>query len=451
MHEANDSIAALGRAYRNGHRAPVEVVRGCFERIAAVEPALNAWITRDAEAALATAEQLGRELEAGCDRGPLHGVPVAIKDLMDVRGQPTTFGSSISPEALAGRDATLVGRLRAAGAVLMGKTNCLEYGYGIAHPAVGQTFNPWNTSQTAGGSSGGSAAAVAAGQVWGATGTDSGGSIRIPAAYCGVVGLKPTYGLVPLGGVQPLSWSLDHAGPIARTCADAACLLSLMATRDVRPIPRDLEGLRLAVIREHAEDTDLQEDVGHAFEEALSVLSSRGAVIRRVSVPDLAHADDALTHVMAPEASVVHAERLAARAEDFAEQTRVQLETGFALPATAHVRAQRYRRHIGRQLRELLEEADALVSPTVPWTAPTENPPLDDPVGAAEMRYIAPYNLTGLPALTLPCGLGENGMPVGFQLAAPPDFDGELLAIGAALETIFPPLRPTACEGSAAR
>ena len=442
MAEIGESIAGLAELYRAGRAQPQEVVTACLRAIEVAEAELNAWTSVDGDGASRAAGQGALELRAGHDRGPLHGVPVGIKDLMDVRGQVTTFGSRIHSRQPAGSDARLVARLRAAGAVILGKTNCLEYGYGVAHPDVRQTMNPWNPAQTAGGSSGGSAAAVADGQVWGATGSDTGGSVRIPAAYCGIVGLKPTYGVVPLEGVQPLCWSLDHAGPLARSCADAALLLGAMAGRSVECRPRPVRGLRLGVIAEHADDPDVQAPVGAAFEAALAALSAEGAEIRRVRFPDLAWIDDALMILIAPEASVIHAGRLAERPGDFAEHTRIQLETGFAVPATAHVRVQRYRRHLGEQLRRALADCDALVSPTVPWTAPPENPPLDDPAGAAEMRFIAPFNLTGLPALSLPCGPAGNGLPVGLHLAAGPGADAELLSIGAGIETVFPPRRP---------
>ncbi len=437
MPEQPATIADLQHAYRDGRTDPLAVTEAALERTRKHEPALNAWILIDDARAREDAERLARDLADGNGHGALHGVPVAIKDLMQVQGWPTTFGSPLHDAEPATADAALVARLRAAGAIFPGKTNCLEFGYGIAHPDFGQTLNPWNQQRTAGGSSGGSAAAVAAGQVWGATGTDSGGSIRIPAAYCGITGLKPTAGLVPLDGVQPLSWSLDHAGPLTRGCADAAVMLEVMSGRPCRPPAADVTGLRLAVIREHAEDADLTPEVARVFERALERLAAAGATIERVSIPDLRHADDALMNVIAPEASAIHAERLANEPEGFAPETRVQLETGFALPAVAHVRAQRYRRHLGRRLRVALADADVLVSPTVPWTAGAQNPPLDDPAGAAEMRYIGPYNLTGLPALTLPCGLADDGLPVGLQLAAGPHDDERLLGIGAALESLF--------------
>ena len=219
------SIAALGRDYRRGALSPTAVVEACLQRIDRDDGQLNAIVSTLAESARTDAARAEEELAAGRDRGPLHGIPVGIKDLVNIAGTVTGFGSDPVFAAPATRDAAMVAHLREAGAVLIAKTNLLEFAYGAVNPRVGQTNNPWDTGRTAGGSSGGSAASVAAGLCYAAVGTDTGGSIRIPAAYCGAVGLKPTYGLVPLAGVSMLSWSLDHAGPIARSCADAAALL----------------------------------------------------------------------------------------------------------------------------------------------------------------------------------------------------------------------------------
>ena len=228
------SIAAIGARYRDGSLSPVEVTGLCLERIAAHDPELNAFLSvLNREPALEQAATAEAELRSGRDRGPLHGVPVAIKDLMAMAGVPTKFGSDPIFQEVPERDAAIVRHLRAAGAVIVGKTNLLEFAYGAVNPRVGQTNNPWNLERTSGGSSGGSAAAVAAGLCYAAVGTDTAGSIRIPAAYCGVAGLKPTYGLVDLDGVSLLSWSLDHAGPIARSCADAAAMLAGLTGQSV--------------------------------------------------------------------------------------------------------------------------------------------------------------------------------------------------------------------------
>ena len=235
MDTAYLGVTDLGAGYRSGRFTPVDVVEQALERLLRLEPALNAFANPMADVVRAQALQATIDLAAGRDLGPLHGIPVAIKDLIEVAGMPTGYGSQVHAPRMADHDALLVARLRAAGAVIFGKTNLLEYAYGIAHPAVGQTNNPHDPSRTAGGSSGGSAAAVAAGIVPLAIGTDTGGSIRIPAAYCGIVGLKPSYGLVPLNGVFPLSCSLDHAGPLARNVEDVALALACLAGC---PVPR---------------------------------------------------------------------------------------------------------------------------------------------------------------------------------------------------------------------
>src|SRR5688572_20352238 len=236
------SIAVLGTAYRNGSTSPVEIVRGSLDRIARLDPTLNSFITVLKAESLAQAESAARELKAGRDRGPLHGVPIAIKDLIDMAGVATTFASRAGSPRLAKTDAALVRNLKEAGAIVLGKTNLLEYAYGAVHPDFGQTNNPWDPRRTSGGSSGGSAAAVAAGLCFAAVGTDTGGSIRIPASYCGVTGLKPSFGRVSLAGVQALSPTLDHAGPLARSCADAALALAGMTGTPVHVRRAELPG-----------------------------------------------------------------------------------------------------------------------------------------------------------------------------------------------------------------
>ncbi len=229
-------IAEVAAGYRDGSLSPVAVTELALARIAALNPVLNAFITVTADQARAAAQRAEEELRRGEDRGLLHGIPIALKDLIDTAGVRTTCGGRILADHVPARNAPIVDRLEAAGAVLVGKTNLLEFAYGIVHPDVGPTWNPWAPDRTAGGSSGGSAAAVAAGLCYAAVGTDTGGSIRIPAAYCGVAGLKPTYGLVSTQGIFPLSWSLDHAGPIARTSADAALLLQVLLGEETAPV-----------------------------------------------------------------------------------------------------------------------------------------------------------------------------------------------------------------------
>ena len=428
------SIASLGAEYRRGALTPTTVLDACLERIGHHDGPLNAIVAALASSARAEAAAAEEELAAGRDRGPLHGIPVGIKDLMDISGTVTGFGSDPVFATPAARDAALVTNLREAGAVLIVKTNLLEFAYGAVNPGVGQTNNPWNTDRTAGGSSGGSAAAVAAGLCYAAVGTDTGGSIRIPAAYCGVVGLKPTYGLVPLTGVSMLSWSLDHAGPMARSCADAAALLGGLTGTSVDASPQPLRGLRFGLIAALRDNDATTSGVRAGMGSAHAVLRDAGATVEEVEIEGLTETAEALLHVLLPEASVILGRLLDEHPEALSEQTRSQLELGFALPATAHVRAQQFRRFLGQRFLERLDRFDALLSPGVPWEAPAEDPDISGGQGYGEMLCSAPTNLCGLPSLVLPCGLGEGGMPVSLQLIGPPHSDERLLQIGVALE-----------------
>ena len=431
------SIGEITRRYRAGTLSPLEVTERTLARIEALNPTLNAFITVTADTALASARRAEAELRAGEDRGLLHGIPIALKDLVDTVGIRTTCGARIRANNRPLRDARLVERLRAAGVVLVGKTNMLEFAYGIVHPDYGPTWNPYDPKRTAGGSSGGSAAAVAAGLCFAAVGTDTGGSIRIPASYCGVAGFKPTYGLVSLEGVFPLSWSLDHAGPIARSAADAALLLDGMLGARPQPLePANLQGLRLGILSAHREGKEMEPAVVAAFDRACAALARAGALLSEVAIPDLAAADGLLHAMIAPEASVIHTDWLAARADDYAPLTRQQIEGGFGISAVDYLRAQQARRRLTGQFMAAFKHVDAILSPTSPWVAPAEDPPSGSQAGAAEARRTGPYNLTGLPALTLNCGYGPTGLPIGLQIATPLGSDALCLAIGAAYERL---------------
>ena len=436
------SIAAIGARYRDGSLSPVEVTGLCLERIAAQDPKLNAFLSVLNRTALDQAAAAEAELRSGCDRGPLHGVAVAIKDLIAMAGVPTKFGADPIFHEVPERDAAMVRRLRAAGAVIVGKTNLLEFAYGAVNPRVGQTNNPWDLERTSGGSSGGSAAAVAAGLCYGAVGTDTGGSIRIPAAYCGVVGLKPTFGLVELVGLSLLSWSLDHAGPIARSADDAAALLTGLTGRSFRGTPVDLRGLRLGVIAHHRDAPVVTAGVRAAFDAACRILAEAGARLEDVTLDGLDHTAHAFLHLLLPEASVLLGPHLLRHAEALAEPTRVQLELGYLVPATAHVRAQQFGRYIGAEFLRALAGCDALISPSVPWEAPAEDPAIDEASGYGELLCSGPTNLCGLPSLSMPCGQGEGGLPVGLQITGRPHGDEFVLRLGAAVERLLPPLVP---------
>jgi aspartyl-tRNA(Asn)/glutamyl-tRNA(Gln) amidotransferase subunit A len=441
-------IACLGRLYRSGEVSPVEATQAVLERIHALDERLNAFITVLDEPALACARQAEAELHAGKDRGPLHGVPVSLKDLIDTAGVRTTCASPIRRNYLPERSATAARRLEEAGAVLVGKCNLLEFAYGIVHPDFGQCNNPWDPTRTAGGSSSGSCASVAAGMGYGSLGTDTGGSIRIPAAYCGVVGFKPTYGRVSRQGVFPLAWSLDHVGTLTRTVEDAAILLGSVAgidpldpTCSPAPVPDyraglngEVRGLHLGVLEEHMNGADLRPGVAEAAWAAVAELEKAGMVIKKIQLPSLASADLALLLAILPEGTLVHEEWLRQRPQDYAEMTRQQLETGALIPAVDYLRAQQYRARLLGECLAAFQEVDVLVSPTVAWEAPQEDPSMAGGDGATEARRTGPFNLTGLPALSLPCGFGPAGLPLGLQITGSPYAEEMVLRVAHAYE-----------------
>ncbi|MGV8985211.1 MAG: amidase [Cypionkella sp.] len=428
METAYLTVAELGAGYRNGSFTPLEVVEQSLARQARTEPALNAFANPMADLVRMQAQQATADLAAGRDLGPLHGIPVAIKDLIEVAGMPTGYGSKVHAPRMATVDATLVARLRAAGAVIFGKTNLLEYAYGIAHPEIGQTNNPHDTSRTAGGSSGGSAAAVAAGIVPLAIGTDTGGSIRIPAAYCGIVGLKPTFGLVPLDGVFALSWSLDHAGPLARNVADAALALACLAATPI-PIAAMQTPLRIGLILGQFSQTAIGRPVTDLVQTRLQHLQDLGASLITLDCAGLDRANASLMTILAPEATLIHADLIALNPAGYAPGTRAQIEAGALTLATDYIEARRFQFDLRQRVEALFDQVDVLIAPSVPFVAPHEDPVIVDDQDS-EMLSSGFANVTGHPSLSLPCG-HIGGLPVGMQLTGPFRADARLLSIAA--------------------
>lgn len=440
-------VGTLRRLYRRGELSPVDVTEATLNRISRLDDELNAFITVLRDSALEQARRAETELQQGVEGGPLHGVPLSLKDLFDTAGVRTTAGSPIWRDRVPDGTATAARRLMDAGCILLGKCNMLEFAYGIVHPDYGQCNNPWDIRRTSGGSSSGSAASVSAGMGWGSLGTDTGGSIRIPASYCGVVGFKPSYGRVSRHGVYPLSWSLDHVGPIARTVEDVAILLQTIAGVDPKdpttsrsPVPDyraslrgDVSELKLGVLVEHLDD-GLAPGVGEAVEEAIAELERAGMSTQPVHMASLKEADPALLLALMPEATAIHEDLLREHASDYAEGTRSQLELGALIPAVDYVRSQQFRSRLLREFLEVLEDVDLLVSPTAPWEAPLEDPEVAAGEGFEEARRTGPYNLTGLPAITVPCGFGKDGLPVGLQIAAGPMEDELVLRAAYAYE-----------------
>lgn len=440
-------IGELQALYRSRRVSPVEVMDAVLERQERLEPRLNAFVTVLADPARAEARAAEARFARGEASGPLEGIPVSLKDIIDMAGVRTTAASRIWKDRVPERDATVTARLKAAGAILFGKANLLEFAYGIVHPDYGQVNNPWDTSRTSGGSSSGSAASVVAGIGCGSLGTDTGGSIRIPAAYCGAVGLKPTYGRVSRRGAGNLSWSLDHVGPLTRSVDDCARVLQVVAGHDPEdatssraPLPDyaagltgDVKGVRVGIVQEHL-GPDLAPDVRTAFDAAMRLCADT-LHVGECSIPLIEYADSALFGICLPEATVVHERRLSAHADDYAPMTRAQLEMGALVPVTDYLRAQQFRTLLRAEVDRAFERFDILAMPTVAFPAPAEDPEFGDAeAGASEARRTGPYDVTGHPAISVPCGFTGEGLPVGLQLVAPAFREDLLLQVAYAYE-----------------
>ena len=440
-------IAELAPRIAAGEVSPVALTEAALARIEARDPALNAFMTVTAERALAAARTAEAEIAEGRIRGPLHGVPLAVKDLFATAGVRTTGGSKLLADWVPDHDAAVIERLKAAGAVLLGKTGMHELAYGTTsnNAHYGPVCNPWSPACHPGGSSGGSAA-VAAGLAYGALGSDTGASIRQPAACCGIVGLKPTFGRVSKFGALPLSWSLDHMGPMTRNVADAALLLQALAGPDPRdpncvelPVPDYSTGLdtgvggrRIALARGFF-FADCDPEVAAAVDAAARTLEGLGARIEEIELPELDSAYLTGGITTACEATAYHVRNLRERPEAFSEELRGSLELGAFYSAVDYLQAQRVRRRVTEAIRGAMAPFDAVLSPTSPVPA---TPIGDNPPGHSALRHrnTIPFNLTGLPAISLPCGLTEAGLPIGLQIAGPAFDEAGILAIARAYE-----------------
>ncbi len=419
------SIDEIGRKLRTRELSAAEVVETCLERIDAEAKKLNAFIRVMADDARRQAAEADGELAAGRNRGPLHGIPIAVKDLIDIKGLPTTAASRVRDGHRADTDAAVVVQLRRAGAILIGKTNLHEFAYGTTSEdsAFGPVRNPHDPSRSPGGSSGGSAVAVATGMAVAALGTDTGGSVRIPAAACGTVGLKPTYGEVSVDGVVPLSRTLDHVGPFARTVSDAWLLhrVLLGQAEHTGLTAAPIGTLRVAVPRAYFCEL-LDDDVGSEFERALYSLRQAGAHVDEVSIPHASATPAVYIHIHAAEAAEYHARALDTAADRYTPNVRLRLEMGRYILAEDHVRARNACEYLRREVDAALEGHDALILPTLPIPAPpigVETLTIagsEQPVRALMLRCTQLFNLTGHPALSMPCGTTSQGLPCGLQL-----------------------------------
>lgn len=450
------SIEQVARLLKRRKLSPVELVDAALERIAMGNASINAFITVTAESARRQARQAEREIRRSGPRSPLHGVPISLKDNFFTRGIRTTAGSKILADFVPGEDSDVAALLASAGAILIGKTNLHEFAYGITseNPHFGPVHNPWAHDRISGGSSGGSTAAVACGMGFVSIGTDTGGSCRIPPALCGIVGLKPTFGLVSLKGAVPLASSLDHVGVLARSVADACIALQAIAGNYPKAIPR-LNHLKLGQIapkrirlgwpRQFYFDR-VDGEVRRAIDAAAKTFKSLGARIEQVPLPHLADAVEPSTDIALAEATYYHQSQryFPGRSGDYGPDVRGRLEAGTKVSAVAYLRAFDVKRALEKDFDDAFEKVDAILAPASPIPAPplgTHEVELNgkkETVRALLVGMCRPANFTGLPAISIPCGFTSAGLPVGLQLIGPRWGEPKLLAIARAYEQATP-------------
>jgi len=455
------SISEAAELLRQKKISPVDLATGCLDRIERLNPVLNAFITVTREAAMAQARAAEDEISRGQWRGPLHGIPLGLKDLIDTAGVRTTCGSALFADRVPTEDAEVVQRLKRAGAVLIGKQNLQEFAYGgtCVSSHFGAVRNPWNPKHIAGGSSGGSAAAVAAGMCFGAIGTDTGGSIREPAAFCGIVGLKPTYGRVSTRGVFPLSWSLDHVGPLCRNVKDAALMLEAIAGYDALDTtcvdwPTEQYAqyesalklkteFRIGVVRQPF-FADLDTDIELAINEAIEVIRRMSAVsearpsgrassleVMEVNLPSVP------TAVQAPEVYAIHKDYFANSPELYRPWMRERLAQAATADTASYVTDRFALERVRRTVNDVFAEVDLLITPTTPVppiTIEEASNMSPTPAGEVWLRNTRPFNAYGLPTISIPCGFTSTGLPIGLQIAGPRFAEGRVLRFAHAFE-----------------
>lgn len=448
QHLAFLDLSEASQAVQTREVSPVQLTEACLSRIENLDGALKAFITVLGESALAEARQAEAEIARGEWKGPLHGIPIAVKDLAETAGVRTTAGSAVLQHNIPSEDAEVVRRLRLAGAVLLGKLNLHEFAYGgsgvIGH--YGAARNPWNTRHITGGSSSGSGAAVAAGLCYGAIGTDTAGSIRLPSAYCGVVGLKPSYGLVSTRGIIPLSWTLDHVGPMTRTVPDGALMLQAIAHYDTHDVycqkfppvyypsalAEPVSGLRLATPREFWEELD--SEIAGAVDTAITMLSRMTAGVKEISIST--HCDRTVVRC---EPWVYHQRYLPAHEKEYDAETLRRIRSGSDVSAAAYIEKYRELLHQRREILHIFDQVDLVLTPTSPVLPPSfaEVQQRPEELRGRELimlRNTRPWNVYGLPAISIPCGFSASGLPIGLQIVGAPGAEGTIMSLAYAYE-----------------
>jgi aspartyl-tRNA(Asn)/glutamyl-tRNA(Gln) amidotransferase subunit A len=436
-------LTHLATALRARKISCLELIEEAVDKIARLNPKLNAFITVTGDQARARAAGLDAELARGHDRGPLHGIPIAHKDLIRTKGVPTTAGSKIFADYIPKRDADVAAKLREAGAISVGKTGLHEFAYGITstNPHFGAIRNPWNLQRIPGGSSGGSAVAVAVGMVPFATGTDTGGSIRIPASFCGVVGLKPTFGRISTRGVLPLGFSQDHVGPITRTVRDCAVAFQAMVSDPSSYVPGqevNIRDIRVGVPGNYFFER-IDPSVRAAVHDALDKVASLGAIVQEIEAPGMELVREAGATCLLVEAAAA-LKPWSHQRENFGEDIRGYLDRGNAITGVEYLEARRTRNRMLRKFNELWKSVDCIFTPTCPITAPrigqssVQVGVSAEEIRAAATRFTRPFNALGLPAISIPCGFSPEDLPIGLQIIAPALQEDRLLRVAAAME-----------------
>lgn len=442
----NITIAVASDLLRRKEISPVEITSACLARIEELNSSINAFITVMRDSALAEARAAEAEINAGKWRGPLHGIPIGLKDLIDTAGVKTTCGSALFADRVPSEDAFIVQHLKRAGAVLIGKQNMQEFAYGGTSTSsyFGPVHNPWDTDRIAGGSSGGSAAAVATGMCFAAIGTDTGGSVREPAAFCGIVGLKPTYGRVSVRGVFPLSSSLDHVGPLCRDVRDTALMLQAIAGYDKldttcvdQPVDSYTEKLtetitkpRIGVVR-HPFFDDLDPEIAIVIDEVLKQIASDVLEIDLPATP---------TAVQAPEVYALHAKSFANTPDLYLPWIRERFKQAATVDLVSYIEARQHLDRLRRSIDDVFANVDFLITPTTPVPPITIREALDmspDPAGELWLRNTRPFNAYGLPTISIPCGFTRAGLPIGLQISAANFSEAKLLSFAHACEQTF--------------